>query len=294
MRFLHKIGKSTLTQGITVPVDCQSNWMLEIPKGERVEVSIFFDQDEVNVDLRRIDNVAGHLQFRYERKQHKRLRGYLKQLVEHANQAHEIVVEVIEIKPRKFQLIPFSGVENKKPRLTIHKPIFHLLNNHSANSSVEFSEIKKVISSINFVACYSQKEYNRHISDALQRKDWSAEEKVLDEIGLRCDFFKNGVWVEVEFGNARSYYQDYIKFLIAAKFREYKFGVLLCPTVSFASYLCDLGRQRAEHRNPRAKRFSYSGMMTYEKAVRELPFLNHIIKEQLVIAGLDVHNIGEF
>jgi len=265
--------------------------MLEIPKGHRVEVSMLFAQGEVDVDLRRIDNIAGHLQFRYERKRHKMLRSYLQQLVEHATEEHKIVVEVVEIKPRVFRIIPFSGVENKKPLLTIHKPIFHLFNNHTANSSIEFSEIENVISSIRFVADYSQKEYNSYISDGLKGKNWSAEECVLDEIGLRCDFFKNGVWVEVEFGNARSYYQDYIKFLIAAKFREYKFGVLLCPTVSFAGYLCDLGRQRAERRNPGTKRFSYSGMMTYEKAVRELPFLKHIIKKQLVIAGLDVHNI---
>jgi hypothetical protein len=40
---------------------------------------------------------------------------------------------------------------------------------------------------------------------------WQREQRVVDELGLKCDFEKNGIWVEVEFGNARSYYQDYVK-----------------------------------------------------------------------------------
>ena len=69
--------------------------------------------------------------------------------------------------------------------------------------------------------------------------------RVVKELGLKCDFEKNGIWVEVEFGNARSYYQDYVKFMLAKKYRDARLGLLLCPTTSFASLLCELGRQRA-------------------------------------------------
>nr|VFK25960.1 MAG: hypothetical protein BECKMB1821G_GA0114241_101720 [Candidatus Kentron sp. MB]VFK33778.1 MAG: hypothetical protein BECKMB1821I_GA0114274_105312 [Candidatus Kentron sp. MB]VFK76377.1 MAG: hypothetical protein BECKMB1821H_GA0114242_105412 [Candidatus Kentron sp. MB] len=77
-------------------------------------------------------------------------------------------------------------------------------------------------------------------------------------------------------------------FLIAAKYQHYQCGVLLCPTASLANYLCDLGRERARRKTDQTRAVSYSGMMTYEKAVRELPYLGHVLKTKVVIAGLDV------
>ncbi|MBN1664486.1 MAG: hypothetical protein JW943_12875 [Deltaproteobacteria bacterium] len=50
---------------------------------------------------------------------------------------------------------------------------------------------------------------------------------------------------EVEFGNAH-------------------LGPLLCPTTSFASLLCELGRQRARENVLRERPPVYSGMMSYE------------------------------
>ena len=32
---------------------------------------------------------------------------------------------------------------------------------------------------------------------------------------LKSDFAKDGAWVEIEFGNARTYYQDFLKFMLA-------------------------------------------------------------------------------
>ena len=70
MRFIHRIGKSTINQGMTVPVDCQDSWMTDIDKGQCVHVSLRGDGTLFRVDLRRINNDVGHLQFRYERKEH--------------------------------------------------------------------------------------------------------------------------------------------------------------------------------------------------------------------------------
>jgi hypothetical protein len=119
---------------------------------------------------------------------------------------------------------------------------------------------------------------------------WQEEARIVNGLGLCCDFEKNGIWVEVEFGNARVYYQDYIKLLLASRHRAARLGVLLCPTNAFAQLLCDLGKQRAlakqsaeSQRTPK-----YSGMMSYEKAIRELPFLKFMLTTSTVIAGIEI------
>ena len=111
-------------------------------------------------------------------------------------------------------------------------------------------------------------------------------------MGLRCDFEKNGVWLEIEFGNARSYYQDYIKFMLAKKYREASLGVLLCPTVSFASLLCELGRQRAIKNSVSERTPVYSGMMSYEKAVRELPYLGFMFDFAIAVGGIGIGSLN--
>ena len=288
MHFLHRIGKSTVNQGITVPADCQEQWMLDICKGQCVSVTLSFSDEEFKVDLRRINNLQGHLQFRYERQEHQRLKDHFLQLVGRAQSKNGCVVEIVESKRGVFKINPIAGVEDNRTNLSIYRPICHLLEQREVSTSPEFREIVNVVSTIDFVPDGSQRVYNECIRQGLRKKNWLVEERVHDAIGLKCDFRKEGIWLEVEFGNARSYYQDYIKFLIAAKYRDYQYGVLLCPTCSFANYLCDLGSQRARQKSNRVRNASYSGMMTYEKAIRELPYLQHILNEKVVIAGLDV------
>jgi hypothetical protein len=106
----------------------------------------------------------------------------------------------------------------------------------------------------------------------------------------------NGVWAEVEFGNARVYYQDYIKFLLAMRHRAAKLGILLCPTNAFAQLLCDLGQRRARVRSDdkSKQRPTYSGMMSYEKAMRELPFLEFMLTGSIVIAGIEIQGDGNW
>src|SRR5262249_23699610 len=123
----------------------------------------------------------------------------------------------------------------------------------------------------------------------LRAAGWREQPRVLSEIGLRCDFEKCGLWLEVEFGNARTYYQDYIKFLLASRNNRAKFGVLLCPTNAFAQLLCELGQKRAAaKRHASAKAPVYSGMMSYEKALRELPYLKFLLSAGLVVGGIEI------
>lgn len=276
---------------MTLPMDCQELWMAKIGKGESVSVQMLFGNDGVAIDLRRINNIHGHLQFRYERKGHHRLRKYLQELCDNSEQHKACVIEVIQVGFLVFRINPISGLPDYRPRLSVYQPVCHLIDHSELEHSQEFRQLTEAISSISFIPDYSQKEYNSCISTALCDSHWIAERSVHDDIGLRCDFYKAGVWTEVEFGNARGYYQDYVKFLVAAKYRDYAFGILLCPTASFADYLCELGKQRADTKGARLAKATYSGMMTYEKAVRELPCLIHIIREKIVVAGLDVQSI---
>lgn len=94
--------------------------------------------------------------------------------------------------------------------------------------------------------------------------------------------------MEVEFGNARSYYQDYVKFMLAHKYCNAKLGLLLCPTNSFSALLCELGQQRAKANSIGERAPVYSGMMSYEKAARELPFLGFMFDMPIIIAGIEV------
>jgi len=79
IRFLHPVGKSTLRQGITVPVSAQTVWTDRIEKGQSLPVSILYgEQNQVDASLRRINNSLGHLQFRYESRRQEGLRRYLR------------------------------------------------------------------------------------------------------------------------------------------------------------------------------------------------------------------------
>jgi hypothetical protein len=76
--------------------------------------------------------------------------------------------------------------------------------------------------------------------------------------------------------------------MLAKKYREARLGLLLCPTNSFASLLYELGRQRAQENVVRERPAIYSGMMSYKKAVRELPYLGDIFEMPILVAGVGV------
>lgn len=288
IRFLHPVGQSTLRQGITIPVEAQVSWLAQIKKGEKVAVEIRFGLDQsVNAYVRRIDNQVGHLQFRYEAQQQSALRSYLRDVF--GEIPENAVLEITEIRPRVFLFNPISKVNRVSPTLSLYKPHFHEVDELVVRSVNEFCELNQCLNSISYDPQFSQSDYNAQLAKSLVATGWRTEVRVLTEIGLRCDFERNGVWLEVEFGNARTYYQDYIKFLLASRYQKAKFGVLLCPTDAFAQLLCELGQKRAavkQHHKNRVPK--YSGMMSYEKAIRELAFLQFMLNGRIVVAGIDI------
>ena len=289
IRFLHKVSVSTIRYGMTVPVASQRSWLTHIEKGERIPIQLRFNDVEITADITRINNTVGHLQIRYDRKINQPFKDALERLIEQSDDADNVVVEVKEIDKHQFQVVSFSGADNS-PSLVVSLPVLHRLDNSVAKRNSEYTDLIDTILAVNFIADYRQSDYNRAIADKLTERNWTAEPAVVEGLGLHCDFRKNGVWLEVEFGNARTYYQDYIKFLVAEKYQQYQFGILLCPTASFAGYLCELGRISAQKKRSDNRQSKYSGMMTYEKAIRELPYLAHFLDIKLIIAGLDGEN----
>lgn len=289
VKFFHPVGISTCKYGVTIPLEAQTERMAAIEKGGKVPVTIHFGGAEpVVAEIRRLNNKPGHLQFRYENKAQEGLRGYLTGVYGCLAEAGSLL-EVIEVTPWTFLFRPIP--KQTAPRLGISDLLLHQLAERELEAFDEIGQIRASLTTVGYDACLNQSDYNGLISDRLTSMGWNRELRVVDELGLKCDFEKNGVWVEVEFGNARSYYQDYVKFMMARKYRSARLGLLLCPTTAFASLLCELGRQRAREDVVRERPPVYSGMMSYEKAARELPYLGFMFEMPMVVAGVGLEGI---
>jgi hypothetical protein len=289
--FLHAVGQSTLRQGFAVPVVAQIAWLAGIEKGQSVPVTIVFgDGRSAPASLRRLNNARGHLQFRYESRRQATLREYLAQVFGGPADPKNALLRVTEVQPQVFLFEPVSAGDRRSAHLSICSPRFHNCTRQEAEALGEFRELQECLKAVPYNETHSQADYNRGIASLLRGRAWQEETRIVKEIGLRCDFQKNGIWVEVEFGNARVYYQDYIKFLLASRHKKARLGVLLCPTNAFAQLLCDLGQRRAMTRKGSGAKHqpTYSGMMSYEKAIRELPFLEFMLVSSIVIAGIEV------
>jgi hypothetical protein len=291
IQFLHRVGKSTLCQGITIPIESQRSWLASIRKGQSIPVQICFGQKQsVSAFLRRLNNARGHLQFRYENKDQKDLREFLANTFGELSSFQDCLLEVSETSNRSFLFRPIGGISQACTTLALYQPYYHNISKKESHSMTELLELFHCIRTTPFRNNFTQKDYNSDIADRLCKLAWNKEVRIIEEIGLRCDFEKGGVWVEIEFGNVRTYYQDYVKFMLAAKYRQSHCGVLLCPTDSLAQLLCEIGRERAvrESSRERIRPPVYSGMMTYEKAIREIQFIRDIFTNEMIIAGMNI------
>jgi hypothetical protein len=287
------VGQSSLRQGLAVPVIAQISWLRDIQKGQCVPVTILYGGGlSVPASVRRLNNARGHLQFRYESREQSPFRDYLGQVFGRQADRKNALLRVIEVEPRVFLFEPVSAGPGKAAHLAICQPHFHNCPQREGENLAEFKELLHCFRAVPYNETHGQADYNKRIASGLRALGWRNEARILTDIGLRCDFEKHGIWVEVEFGNARVYYQDYVKFLLASRYKEARLGVLLCPTNAFAQLLCDLGKQRALAKKGTGEGSTptYSGMMSYEKAIRELPFLEFMLTTRTVIAGIEVES----
>jgi hypothetical protein len=116
---------------------------------------------------------------------------------------------------------------------------------------------------------------NRELHARLRDRAWTAEPVAAGaplgtpaDLALRGDFAKNGVFVEVEFGNSASLFRDVFKFQIASRSNTGEVGVLIVATAQMAKYFD-------------------SGVTTYEQAVNLIPYMRIGIQMPVWVIGIE-------
>jgi hypothetical protein len=135
-----------------------------------------------------------------------------------------------------------------------------------------------------FLLPVDQAALNSAIKERLRFEGWTTEPVASgglvtgeERLGLRGDFARGKVFVEVEFGNAASFYRDLFKFQVANRAQKGDVGVLLVATDRFA-------------------RFFDSGVTTYEGALRAKPYMAIGLQMPVWIIGIEplsFDSIGE-
>ena len=126
-----------------------------------------------------------------------------------------------------------------------------------------------------FLLPVDQAEMNRVLDAALREEDWDPEPIAGGgltggdgPLGLRGDFVRNRVFVEVEFGNTASIFRDLFKFQVANRSGAGDVAALIVATERFA-------------------RFFDSGVATFESVRRLLPYLSVGIQMPIWIVGIE-------
>jgi hypothetical protein len=289
--FKHLVSKSTLTQGIAVRRDYEA-WFGAPGKGDAREIALRYGSGEVQVTLRRLNNESGSVQIRYESKRQGAFRDWLMSTFGSLDAG--VAPQVLEFEkeqPDVYRVVPIVGHRLEKLHLCLGPALYHNNADNLAEANPVFPDIPSVICSIGYGTDHGQMYYNEQIRKGFVERGWQADEVVIPGLPLRSDFKRDDVQVEVEFGNARSYYQDYLKFLLPFTRGMIRIGVLLVPTADFARLLCLAGTRRAMKKigaqGPTDRVPKYSGMITYEKVEREFESLRFILNMPLAVRGID-------
>lgn len=283
--FKHLIGKSTLKEGITVHKNFES--FFESPDaGQKREITLMYGNDQsAIVVLRKLDNIRKHVQIKYTNKTQQPFVEWLNEVfVETRNGSIGEFLEFEKVGTDVFKLMPVTTEMAHNVKLYVADSMYHKIDETTLKEDDSFLEIGKIISGISFKVDEGQSFYNREIEKAFSEHEWQREVKAIPELDLKCDYRKRTVQVEVEFGNARAYYQDYIKFMLSYFSKQIHLGILITPTLGFANVLCEIGKQKALQRG----RKTYSGMMHFEKAFKEFHYLQPIFDIPIVILGIDI------
>ena len=285
MTFKHLIGKSTLKEGIAVHKNFES-FFGSPDSGQKKGITLLYGNNQsVQAVLRRLNNVRKHVQIKYTNKIHTSFVDWLNEVFTETRKGTiGEFLEIEKISPEVFKLIPITKDMAHNAKLYIADSMYHKADKESLSHNDSFVEIEKIISGISFKMDEGQAFYNREIERAFPSLSWQKEGKAIPELELKYDYRKDAVQVEVEFGNARSYYQDYIKFMLSYFSKQIHLGTLITPTIGFANILCEIGKQKALQRG----RKTYSGMMHFEKAFKEFHYLKPIFDMPIVILGIDI------
>ena len=290
MNFTHIVGKSTFKYGFTIPKSIHP--LISLPKkGEKRKIRLLIN-DEIKTDawLIRLNNQYNHLQIRYDNTNDEYFRNWLKSVFHFSLNKQNNINEYFKVKivnQKLFKIIPYPIIQ-KESKLKFSDVITHNIEKNQLITENRFIEILESIRNISFIKNQRQMYYNTIIKNKLIKYGWVNEQRVVEDrkIKLKCDFRKDDFQLEVEFGNARTYYQDIIKFVMSYNIGLIKIGGLLVPSKSFAKHLCHLGHLNALAKSKGSKS-KYSGMMTFEKAVNEFQYIKNIFNIPFFIIGID-------
>lgn len=286
MSFKHLIGKSTLKEGITIHKAFES--FFDSPdSGQKREIKLLYGNNQsTTITLRRLNNIRQHVHIKYTNKLHTSFVNWLKEIfVTTRNGTIGEFLEFQKAAPDTYILRPITIDKAHNASLYIADAMYHKTDDKMLKNNVLFDEVERIINGLNFKVDESQAFYNREIERAFSDLAWEKEGKAIPELDLKYDFRKNGIQVEVEFGNARAYYQDYIKFMLSFLSKQIQLGMLITPTIGFANILCEIGKQKALQKG----RKTYSGMMHFEKAYKEFLYLQPIFDMPIIILGIDIN-----
>jgi len=278
----HAVGKSTLAEGFAVPRGLE-HWIQAPDAGHKRTIYLLFNELRVPATLRRLANARGHVQIKYENADGRPFRDWLaRNFRSSALGLDGEYMELSRICESEFRVCAFPASSQPDRHLAITEWLFHRTSSDVFERYAAAREIPAIVRNIKFNGSEGQEYYNRLLSSHFSDWSWESEKRVIPELPLRCDFLKDAVQVEVEFGNARTYYQDFIKFMLAHNQRAADVGILVVPSEVFARQLCAVGRQRAIA----SGRHYYSGMIHLGKVRRELEFLKFMLKMPIAIAGI--------
>jgi hypothetical protein len=283
--FKHLIGKSTLKEGITIHKNFES--FFESPDaGQKREITLIYGNEQpAIVVLRRLENIRKHVQIKYTNKTQEPFVEWLNEVfVETKKGSIGEFLEFKKVGSDVFKLTPITIDMSHNVKLYVADSMYHKTDQNALKEEDSFLEIGKIINGISFKVDEGQSFYNREIEKAFSEHEWQREVKAIPELYLKCDYRKKTLQVEVEFGNARAYYQDYIKFMLSYFSKQIHLGILITPTLGFANVLCEIGKQKALQRG----RKTYSGMMNFEKAFKEFHYLKPLFDMPIVILGIDI------
>ncbi|MFA5368045.1 MAG: BglII/BstYI family type II restriction endonuclease [Dehalococcoidia bacterium] len=284
MIFRHVVGKSTLTEGLTVHREFESLFESPEPGQKRDIILLFGAGQSATVTLRKLNNARHHVQLKYEKKSQLPFLNWLNDVFKETRSGN-VTGEILEFKKIErdvFEVKPITSKDAARQSLYVARSIHH--NSPNISDTDIFREVTQIVNNISFKLNEGQSYYNTELRRQFIDYHWEIEGKAIPELNLKYDFRKSRLQIEVEFGNARTYYQDYIKFMLSYHSRQIDFGMLITPTIEFASTLCEVGKQKALLQGGK----SYSGMMHFEKAYRELNYLKDIFNMPITILGIDI------
>jgi len=199
----HVVGRSTLKEGFTIPRAFQ-DWVGAPPRGCKRQIALVFDGQSIPATLRRVDNDQGNVQVRYGNRDGRPFRVWLATVFSRGNQqATGGFLELRRLGPDCFEVVPFPTPTSTGPSLRIDQWLFHRGAETLLDQDTPLAEIPVIVNAVPFVPEESQSFYNQAISEGFRSWNWQSERRVVPELGLKCDFRKDGVQAEVEFGNAR-------------------------------------------------------------------------------------------